>query len=81
MSSVVHHMAFNIFVIACAKETFCILMHKFIDLFPFALCFLCLVERKREEGRDGGKTEGGWERKKKGMKQSNPRSSTHSFTE
>lgn len=64
MSSVVHNMAFNIFVISCAKQIFYSLIHKCIDLFLYGLYFLCLVERKEDEaGREERRTEEGRERR------------------
>lgn len=72
MSSVVHNMAFNIFVISCAKQIFYSLIHKFIDLFLYGLYFLCLVERKEDEGGEGGKEDGRRKRKKRGIEQDDP---------
>ena len=72
MSSVVHNMAFNIFVISCAKQIFYSLIHKFIDLLLYGLYFLCLVERKEDEGREGGREDGGRKRKKRGIEQDHP---------
>jgi len=81
VSSVVHNMAFNIFVISCAKQIFYSLIHKFIDFLLYGLYVLCLVERKEDEGREGGRVDGGREggrvdggrkRKKRGIEQDHP---------
>ena len=65
-------MAFSIFVISCAKQIFYSLIHKLIDLFLFGLYFLYLVERKEDEGRKGGREDGGRKRKNKGIEQDHP---------
>jgi len=59
-------------VISCAKQIFYSLIHKFIDFLLYGLYVLCLVERKEDEGREGGRVDGGRKRKKRGIEQDHP---------
>lgn len=50
-SSVLHQIAFNFFSVTVC-HTLYILIHEFINLFLYCLCFLCLGEKGKDGGRE-----------------------------